>query len=278
MEKKYKIGDISKLVNMPIQTLRFYEEKNILTPYKDTVNGYRYYDAWSFNDLLDALILRSSDFSLSQTESIINTKSLDDISKEYIKQETLLLEKIEHYKMLLSAVSESRMKMQNFKHQLGKFTKCICPDLVFHRYREKDTFQTCHGDKNLEQLARELSPWINTFPLALPTFYIPYFDLNQIPDNDMSYWWGFSMPYEKSSSFNIRPEDPNEYIPSTNAIYTVFEAQEKGTFISSFYEQVYTNITGQGYLINGSPFGRLIVKTHEFEDYKRYFEVWVPVS
>lgn len=278
MGKKYKIGDISKLFNIPVQTLRFYEEKHIITPSKDTKNGYRYYDAWTINDLLDALILRSSDFTLQQTELIIKEKNLDEIYEEYMNQESLLLDKIEHYQAILQAVSASRMKIQNFKHHIGKFTKCKNPDLIFHRYREKNILQTSTQNSDLSLLSKELTPWIDSLPSATPTFYIPYCDLNQKSKSATPYWWGFSISYELASKYDLKPDAINEYIPSANAIYTVFEAQEEGTFINSFYEQVYEKITADGYLISGSPFGRLIVKTHEQNSYKRFFEIWVPIN
>lgn len=279
MNRKYKIGDISKLLDIPVQTLRFYEEKKIISPSKDEKSGYRYYDAWAINDLMDALILRKSDFTLQQTESIIRNQSLNAVCEEFTHQEALLLDKIDTYKTMLEAVSTSRMKMLNFKHQLGKLTKCKNPPLLFHRYREKDTLQTCDRNQNLDSLSKELAPWINALPLARPTFYIPFGDLKQGANKNTPYWWGFSLPNELSTKYGMKSgEAENEYIPSVNAIYTAFEANEEGSFIGSFYEQVYDLIVKEGYLIAGSPFGRLIVKTHEQNNFKRYFEVWVPIN
>ncbi|MGM0216458.1 MerR family transcriptional regulator [Enterococcus sp. AZ109] len=278
MNKKYKIGDISKLLNIPVQTLRFYEEKKIISPSKDDKSGYRYYDAWTINDLMDALILRKCDFSLQQTESIIKNQSLDNVCEEFDKKEEILLDKMDTLRAMLDAVSTSRMKMQNFKYYLGKVIKCKNPDLVFHRYREKDMLQTSEKSQDLESLSKELTPWIEALPAAIPTFYIPFPSLNHVSKQETPYWWGFSIAYELSSKYYLQPGNGNEYIPSVNAIYTVFEANEEGTFINSFYEQVYTKIVEEGYIISGSPFGRLIAKTQQSNTYRRYFEVWVPIN
>ena len=45
MSEKYKIGDVSRLFDIPAQTLRYYEEQGILHPEKSENSGYRYYDA-----------------------------------------------------------------------------------------------------------------------------------------------------------------------------------------------------------------------------------------
>lgn len=278
MSEKYKIGDISKLTKIPVQTLRFYEEKQIISPAKDKSSGYRYYDAWVLNDLFDAMVLRESDFSLQQIVDILNTNDLEDMSRVFMDQEAQLLKKIELYRIKLNAVSAHRLRIQNFNHHLNKFTKCMNPDLIFYRYRKNNRFLTKDEFPDLEKLAKEISPWIDAFPSTIATFYIPSYELNSENGSDFFYWWGWSIPAADSGRYNLKPQSPNEYIPSTNCVYTVFCAGEEGTFAPSFYEQVYSKILEAGYLVNSNVFGRLIIKTHEANSYKRYFEVWIPVS
>lgn len=59
MKKYYKIGDISELLDIPATTIRFYEEKGIIKPKRDTDDGYLYYDVWSVNYLMDILYYRA---------------------------------------------------------------------------------------------------------------------------------------------------------------------------------------------------------------------------
>ena len=49
MTEKYKIGELAKKFGVSVQTIRFYEEKGLLTPTKDEHSGYRYYDNWNIN-------------------------------------------------------------------------------------------------------------------------------------------------------------------------------------------------------------------------------------
>ena len=45
MEKLYRIGEVSKICEIPIKTLRFYEEEGLIKPVQvDMFTGYRYYD------------------------------------------------------------------------------------------------------------------------------------------------------------------------------------------------------------------------------------------
>ena len=47
----YKIGELSKLSNLPIKTLRYYDSEGLLSPdYIDAFTGYRYYSAARLSD------------------------------------------------------------------------------------------------------------------------------------------------------------------------------------------------------------------------------------
>lgn len=63
----YKIGEFSKLVDIPVKTLRYYDECDVLKPSKiDTFTGYRYY---SDDDIIDCefiKMLKSLDFTLDE--------------------------------------------------------------------------------------------------------------------------------------------------------------------------------------------------------------------
>ncbi|MCD7893891.1 MAG: hypothetical protein LUG60_09345 [Erysipelotrichaceae bacterium] len=86
------------------------------------------------------------------------------------------------------------------------------------------------------------------------------------------------MPMEKALNEQMQINDYNEYIPACKCIYTVFEANEEGTFARAFYENVYNKINKNMYTIEGNPVGRLVMKAHDKDGLHRYFEVWIPIE
>lgn len=63
----YKIGEFSKIVNMSVRTLRYYDEINILKPgVVDNFSNYRYYTEENIGEANLITILRSVDFSLEE--------------------------------------------------------------------------------------------------------------------------------------------------------------------------------------------------------------------
>ncbi len=84
----YKIGEFSKIVNMSVRTLRYYDEINILKPgYVDNFSNYRYYTEENISEANLITILRSVGFSL---EEILLYK--DKLSDEVIDDKISALE------------------------------------------------------------------------------------------------------------------------------------------------------------------------------------------
>ena len=68
----YRIGEMSELFNVPVKTLRYYEEYGILSPaFVSPGSGYRYYDESHFEKLRLILYLRRIGISLADIKAIV---------------------------------------------------------------------------------------------------------------------------------------------------------------------------------------------------------------
>ena len=89
MKNYYKISEISKLYDVGVDSLRYYERLGILTPKRDT-NGYRLYnltDLYKLNIIRD---LRALNFSMAQIKDYLDSQSLDH-TLALLKQEAELI-------------------------------------------------------------------------------------------------------------------------------------------------------------------------------------------
>jgi DNA-binding transcriptional MerR regulator len=67
-----KIGEFSKLVHVPVATLRYYDQIGLLKPVQvDRFTGYRYYSASQFPRLHRILALKGLGFSLEQIGAVL---------------------------------------------------------------------------------------------------------------------------------------------------------------------------------------------------------------
>lgn len=68
-----KIGEFSKLVQVPVPTLRYYDQLGLLKPIEvDPFTGYRYYSASQLPRLNRILALRGLGFSLEQIKDVLD--------------------------------------------------------------------------------------------------------------------------------------------------------------------------------------------------------------
>lgn len=66
----YKIGELSKLSNIPVKTLRFYDLEGLIRPDSvDEFTGYRYYSASKLSDCYRILAMKELGFSLEEIKA-----------------------------------------------------------------------------------------------------------------------------------------------------------------------------------------------------------------
>ena len=105
MKNNYKISEISRLYNIGIDSLRYYEKLGILMPRRDT-NGYRLYslhDMYRLNIIRD---LRQLNFSMQQIKDYLDHQSIDHTLKLLHQEQSLIQEQIgqlQHKYYLLQA-------------------------------------------------------------------------------------------------------------------------------------------------------------------------------
>jgi len=99
-KKFYSIGDVSAICNVPIKTLRYYDEIKLLVPQnRNPESNYRYYCE---NQLLTLFIIRKLKllgFSLNETKDLINTNELSILERIVSQKLIDILKKIEAMKI-----------------------------------------------------------------------------------------------------------------------------------------------------------------------------------
>ena len=109
----YKIGEFSKLVNIPVKTLRYYDEINLFKPQEiDLFSGYRYYSDEQINDLEVILSLKEVGFSLEEIKKNKNNYSdalMQKKKSELMQEQENLENKIRKLDYLRSKIKNNRI-------------------------------------------------------------------------------------------------------------------------------------------------------------------------
>lgn len=162
MKELFSIGEIAKLFNMRVGTLRYYDEINILKPEKiDDETGYRYYSTKQFERLNTIKYLRALGMSLEKIESFFDGKDVENLKKlledqqkytqEKIKELQYIDKKIENRLIQLSDALNTVFNKIEEKHILDRRIILLRKDIPI-------------GD-DLEYPIRELERFNNLEPL-----------------------------------------------------------------------------------------------------------------
>ncbi len=114
MKKYFKIGEISKLYNIGVDSLRYYEEIGIISP-KRSESGYRLYsvnDIWRLNVIRD---LRELEFSMEQVKEYLECHNVQSTLKLLEDEQNAINNKLKYLEKLQSNVEKRINTIQKAK-------------------------------------------------------------------------------------------------------------------------------------------------------------------
>lgn len=89
MVKIYKIGELSKIVDLPIETIRYYEKNNLFPKTDRGENGYRMFNEIHIEYLEFIKLCKEYGFSLKEITDILKTGLKYGFGDNYLKNKVL---------------------------------------------------------------------------------------------------------------------------------------------------------------------------------------------
>lgn len=164
-KEKINISDLAKIFNVSSETLRKYENLNILIPYRED-NLYRIYSSWELTKLIRTRQLRMEGYSIKDIEQHFKAIQFEDNLVNIENREIEILREIEEREKLLlwlKARKQTILDTQSIKDQvvIRKVEKMYCCV-----YMVDNTMVS----KNKKQLDN-LKEWLSVLPY-LTVYYI----------------------------------------------------------------------------------------------------------
>lgn len=126
MKNRLKIGELSKESGVSIDTIRFYEEKGLISPTSRSNKGYRFYDPRTSNALKFIITSKELGFTLSEIKDLINIQ----VSKK--GKCSLTLNKIKEKEL---DIDKKISELKKIKRTLNKVSK---------KCESEDSDSSCH--------------------------------------------------------------------------------------------------------------------------------------
>lgn len=270
---KYKIGQISKILDVPVETIRFYESKGLIHPQKDKDSNYRYYDYWDINLLFDYKKYRDLEFSLAESLEIIKEASMDGFIDKLEDKIQEAEEKSRMYQLKMLKLQNYRNVLKNIPLIIGEYPIVNRPAgyyFINRWYRDGEFFYRTAGENEgcFDELLKHYVFAENIYRIRKERF-----------DSDIEeFEWGFTIKKKWADALKIKIDPKMKYIEPVESIYTIIRAREKEYFSSKMLSGVFSFMEDNEYELTGDILGNRIAAVQEEEGEMRYMEIWVPIK
>jgi len=263
---RYKIGDVSGILGISSDLIRYYEEKGVVSPTKDPNNNYRYYDTWDINYLIDCLWYKNFGFGIEQIANMVSECSYGEILERLEKKGVDMLAEIRRQELLLQRVKLFCERLEGTKSALGRCE--LRYNAEFVRYINRRNF-TYDNSPALRDLARR---WLKYMP-----FSRRYFEMPQDANPEGGYEWGFSLGMQYVEEFEVEVKPPVEVMPVRLCIHSAFKIVGRDQFSSQHIDYMAEYASENELEVIGAAFGNLACSVVEDGEPAGYFEAWLPV-
>ena len=266
---KYKIGDVSKILGISPDLLRYYQKKGVVTPTTGENNNYRYYDAWDINFLIDCLWFKNYGFGIEQTAKLVSDSTYDEVLSDMQERCAEIRDSIRHETMLLERSEQYFSAMGRVRTMLGKCDLVYSPE--FYRYLNRYNADY----ENITELQDLSHQWLQYMPFVNRSFEIERKDLENGTDN---YAWGYSMGMDFVEKLNVPLDPPVKHLRSEPSVHAVFTSSGKDEFSPRHMSFVMDYVREHGLALAGDARGNLVCSVMEDGQLTGYFEVWLPIE
>ncbi|MDQ6595780.1 MerR family transcriptional regulator [Bacillus salipaludis] len=136
MQNKLSIGEMAKLRNVTVDTLRHYDKIGLLKPiYTDPKTGYRYYSIYQYEILGTIKELRKIGFSLEEIKQFLTNRNVK-------KSVHLLQQSLDNIQEKINELQKIHKILKTRLNNIERFTKSYQDsDIVIKHFEEREYIQ-----------------------------------------------------------------------------------------------------------------------------------------
>lgn len=248
MMRNLKISDISKLFNIPISALRYYEKEG-LCQFKRSDNRYRWADMRTIRNLCDISFYRKLSCSIEEIHEL-SQMNYEDISGLLKKSRKRAQEQIWELERMIQNIDEKVDRICRVDDLSGMQPQVVKEQLP--AIREFDLFRNS-DISNLIQYEKTLFIVID-------------------PQNAQEYHYGVIAEKEEREKELIHPQDSEEKAYLKILLRTDYERIEENN-LQQYYDMI-KNLGCQP----GRAYGKVLVSACNSGTLCNYYEAWIEMN
>ncbi len=119
---KYRTSQLSEILGVSRDALRYYEEKGIIKPKQTEVNNYREYDLYDIYTLMVTDFYKKRDLSIKEIKRLQAESEIDELEILLEKKAREVEETIRIKEHILQKINETKEFCEDIKKYLNKFS------------------------------------------------------------------------------------------------------------------------------------------------------------
>lgn len=263
----YKISEVSQMIDIPVDTIRYYEKRGILSPIRK--GTYRAFSDEDVYILCEYKKMRSYGLTLNEIKDFNHVADMRDYAERFEAIRDDCDQKIKYYHALKKSMVSSVEMLRNAKEHVGNYQMT---EITAKYYI--DFFQQKKAGLNYQDIWKrwihDYYPWVE---------YIAVLDLEageseNITKNSM---WTNAIDEEFVTDLCIPINETVQRIPSHKALFTVVNRYGERLIDKKFTEEIRRELDARNLILDGKIISKMIARIREDDNILRYIGIWIPV-
>ena len=262
--KKYKIGDMARLLGTTTQTLRFYEQSGIIVPQK-TENGTRYYTEFDIVRLMAFKRFQLIDFTVQDVAQHFKNGSLDSLMNRMDETSARLRQESDNLLRRARAIDQFNKVLREAHQDINKITWMSRPTLYMHR----------RSLAELDQLSEQEHEIFEQFMNAMPHSHINFlFD----PIKQETIQFHFTITDTAAQAWQLSPEGTH-CIPGGECV-RLFVRTDARLWQRDYINEQIARVKAAGYTVDERlpVIGQHLVSDYHDKQLRLIAAIYVPIE
>lgn len=265
-----RIGEVAKLLDISVETIRYYESEGIVSPSRKEGSKYREYETWDIFYLMECMAFRNMGLSVKDIAAALHREPLSFMLEKVAEQQRFLEKEIRQKSMLLQYLRQYSQMLEMLPMNLGNYWMVKRPAYAVLEYTisEDDDYAPIQVNQEL------FKAWMSKGPFMRSAQFI---DMDA-KGNLMQGAWAMIADEQTMHELDVPRGEAVYDLPEKICLMTVIDGGERGDLTDDKFETVFDEISRRGYTIDGRIMAFLINRHWENGTYHRYIEVTIPVK
>ena len=250
MARRYLIGDVSRILGLARETLRYYERCGIVVPWKDPETGYRYYDPVQINHLMLCKMYRQMGMSSAEICDLIDREGSEGKRELLLRKSEELRREIQWKQMVLEAVERLEGQYEDFRTKVGNCyeEEQEAAAVVLHQW--DDVFSRSRG------LGETVHAWLSHTPVV---YHAAFFERELLQRGECAIVWGFYCQLQQARELGLDRMEGVRIKEACRCLCRVVELREGERVGAEHFEPLLRQARERGLAIGDDAHGASII-------------------